>query len=209
MILVIPTILCVSFSRTAGQNEQILIFLHNSQWIVFPTQSCLLLNFFCFSFLHSLIMQCLISVTILLLLFSLESFSHQRKLMVFHWGLSESKPLQVSRTLLNILADLNNALVWIVSTHPLISKSPSLYINPLVTVPISPVLNSFTVTFLFQCFFSCLARSMYLSLFSLSFNFTLWLTIVYFLLTIIRSGCLAEIRWSVFIPKSKFCAFHF
>ena len=33
--------------------------------------------------------------------------------MVFHWSLSDSKFPQVSRTLLSILADLNNAVVWV------------------------------------------------------------------------------------------------
>ena len=40
--------------------------------------------------------------------------------MVFHWSLSDSKSPQISST---ILADLNNAVVWTVSTCPLISKS--------------------------------------------------------------------------------------
>ena len=43
--------------------------------------------------------------------------------MVFHWSLSESKSLQVSRTLLCIMADLNNTLVCMVSPRPLSSKS--------------------------------------------------------------------------------------
>ena len=43
--------------------------------------------------------------------------------MVFHWSLSDSKSPQVFKTLLSILADLNNAIVWTVSTRPLISKS--------------------------------------------------------------------------------------
>ena len=38
--------------------------------------------------------------------------------MVFHWSLSDSKSLQVSKTLLSILADLNNVVVWMVSTRP-------------------------------------------------------------------------------------------
>ena len=38
--------------------------------------------------------------------------------MVFHWSLSDSKSPQVSRTLFNILAVLNNAVVWMVSTRP-------------------------------------------------------------------------------------------
>ena len=35
--------------------------------------------------------------------------------MVSHWSLSDSKFPQVSRTLLSILTDLNNAVVWTVS----------------------------------------------------------------------------------------------
>ena len=45
--------------------------------------------------------------------------------MVFHRGLSDSKSPQVSRTLLSILANLNNAVVWMVSAHPLIPNSSS------------------------------------------------------------------------------------
>ena len=49
--------------------------------------------------------------------------SHQQMLMVFHWSLSNSKSPQVSGTLLSILAVLNNAVVWMVSTRPPVSKS--------------------------------------------------------------------------------------
>ena len=49
--------------------------------------------------------------------------------MVFHWCLSDSKSPQVSRTLLSIL---NNAVVWMVTTRPLTSKSSSLFNNPFV-----------------------------------------------------------------------------
>ena len=54
---------------------------------------------------------------------------------VFHWRLSDSKSHQVSWTLLRILADLRNAVVAMVSTHPLNSKSFSLRTDPLVTIP--------------------------------------------------------------------------
>ena len=37
--------------------------------------------------------------------------------LIFRWSLSDSKSPQVSRTLLSILAVLNNAVVWIVSTR--------------------------------------------------------------------------------------------
>ena len=55
--------LCVSFSRTDPELciYQLFVlsnfnFLHNSQWISMPTQSCLVLNYFCANLLHSLIM---------------------------------------------------------------------------------------------------------------------------------------------------------
>ena len=50
----------------------------------------------------------------------------QYELMVFYWSLSDSKSPQESRTLLSILADLNNVVVWIVSSRPFISKFSSL-----------------------------------------------------------------------------------
>ena len=87
--------------------------------------------------------------------------------MVYHWSLSDSKPPQVSRTLLSILAALNDAVVWMVSTRPLISKPSSPCTNPLVTVPRVPITIGITVTFMFHSFFNSLARSRYLSFFSL------------------------------------------
>ena len=45
--------------------------------------------------------------------------------MVFHWSLRDNKSPQISWTFLSILADLNNVVVWTVSTPPLISKSSS------------------------------------------------------------------------------------
>ena len=62
-----------------------------------------------------------------------------------------------------------------VSTCPLISKSASTFTNPLEIVPSAPITISITVPFIFHClFFSSLARSTYLSLYSLSFNAVLW-----------------------------------
>ena len=148
-------------------------------------------------------------------------FFSQRQPMVFLWSLSDKSP-QVLMTLPSILTDLNSAVVSIVSICPLISKSSCPFIKPLVTVPRTPATIGITVTLRFHSFFSSLARSMYLSFFSLSFNFTLWLfetaestirqvlflfffffffffylfILFYFifLLIIIRSGHLAEIR---------------
>ena len=61
---------------------------------------------------------------------------------------------QVSRTLLSILVDLNIAVVWTVSTRPLIFKSSSSCTKPLVTVPraqitnVSPIYSCATVIFI-------------------------------------------------------------
>ena len=57
--------LCISFSRTdTGSCIYVwsnLNFLHNSQWITLPTQSCLVLYSFCANLLHSLIMWLMVS----------------------------------------------------------------------------------------------------------------------------------------------------
>ena len=94
--------------------------------------------------------------------------------MVFHWSLSDSKSPQVSKTRLRILAVHSNAVVWIVSTRPATSKSSRLFNNHLVIVPNAPITIGTIVTFMFHSFFDSLARSKYLSLFSLSFRFVLW-----------------------------------
>ena len=112
-----------------------------------------------------------------------------------------------------MLTDLNNAIVWMVTTRPFISKSFTPCTKPLVTVPSAPTSIIFTVIVTFHIFFSSLARSMYLSLFSISFSFffsfgqlerqsPLFCRFFFFLLTFTRFGCLAEIRWSVCILKS-------
>ena len=94
--------------------------------------------------------------------------------MVFHWRLSDNKSPEVSRTLLSILAVFNNAVVWMVSTRSLTSKSFRLFNNPLVTVPKAPITTGIIATFMFHSFFNSLARSRYLSLFSHSVSFILW-----------------------------------
>ena len=94
--------------------------------------------------------------------------------MVFHWSLSDSKSPQVSRTCLSILAVHSNAVVWIVSTRLPISESSRPFNNPLVTVPNAPITIGTIITFMFHSFFISLARSRYLSFFSLSFRFILW-----------------------------------
>ena len=131
--------------------------------------------------------------------------------MVFHWSLSDSKSPQVSRTLLGILPVLNIAIVWMVPTRPPTSKSSSPFSNRLVTVPNAPITIGIIVTCMFHSFFNSLVWSRYLSFFSHVFSFILWsagtakltiLQFLFFLLIIIRSGFLAEIMWSMCMPKS-------
>ena len=86
--------------------------------------------------------------------------------MVFHWSLSDSKSLQLSRTLPSILAVLNNVVVWMVSTRLPISKFSSTFSYPFVTFPNAPITIGIIVTCMFHSFFNSLARSRYLYFFS-------------------------------------------
>ena len=54
---------------------------------------------------------------------------------VFYCCLSDSKSPQVSRTLLNILADFNNAVVWIISILPLIYNTSRPFLKTFGTFP--------------------------------------------------------------------------
>ena len=128
--------------------------------------------------------------------------------MVFPWSLSDSK----SPGLFSVFWPFSLMLLFWWS--PIVRQLPSPpvpFYNPLVTVPKAPITIGIIVTFMFHSFFNSLARSRYLSFFSHSFSFILWsagtakstiLQMFFFLLIIIRSGLLAEIRWSV--CKSKF-----
>ena len=73
--------------------------------------------------------------------------------MVFHWSLSDSKSPRASRTLLSILAVLNNVVVWIISTPLPTSKSSSPSSNPLVTAPKAPIIICIIETCMFHSFF--------------------------------------------------------
>ena len=69
--------------------------------------------------------------------------------MVFNWSLRDNQSPQDYRTLLSILIDVNNALVLMVSTHPLISKSSrpcterANYKSPQITKNLLSILGSF------------------------------------------------------------------
>ena len=94
--------------------------------------------------------------------------------MVFHWNLSDSKSPQVSLTFLNIMADLNKAVVWMVSSCSIISKSSSPFTNPIGVDPSAPTSIGINIIFMIPSFSSSQAKSRYLSFFSLLSNFTLW-----------------------------------
>ena len=129
--------------------------------------------------------------------------------MVFHWSLSDSISPQVSRTLHSILAVLNNVVDWMVSTCPHTSKSSSLFNNSLVTVSRAPIMIGI-MSHSCSIFFSVawqgrrVNSSFYFP--SVLFCGQPWQKSSqfynYFLLIIIRSGLLAEIRWSACMSKS-------
>ena len=100
------------------------------------------------------------------------SFSHQQ--LIFHKILSDWKCPQISRTLLNILADLSNAVVQISSARSPCSCSSSPLLKPLWTILNALTTIGITVTFMFHNFSNSLARPKYLFLFSFSLIFTLW-----------------------------------
>ena len=134
--------------------------------------------------------------------------------MVFHRSLSDSKSLQASRTLLSILAVLNNAVVWMVYTRPPTSKSSSPFNNPFVTIPKSPITIGITVTLLFHSFVLFFQFSGRVEVLTLLFPFFQLYTVIsryrkvhnfasaFFLLITIRFDLLAEIRWPVCMSKT-------
>ena len=71
-----------------------------------------------------------------------------------NWRLSDIKSPQVFRTLLSILAVLNNVIVWMVSTWQPTSKSSRPFNDPLGTVAKAPITIGIIVTFMFFQFSS-------------------------------------------------------
>ena len=92
-------------------------------------------------------------------------------LRVFHLGISwrsfSDVWVTVSRTFLSILADINNVVVWMVSTSPLISKSSSPFNIPSVTVARVSIMIWINVTFMFLSFYNSPARFRCLSFFEI------------------------------------------
>ena len=130
--------------------------------------------------------------------------------MVYHRNLSDSKSHQISRTLLSILADLNNAVVWMILILTLIfnsssslSKSLGIVLSALATIGV-------IVIFMFHRFLHLWQGPSISHLFAF-FHFSLCgplelqnsLDTTSFFLANSRSGLLAEIMWSVCIAGSQ------
>ena len=134
---------------------------------------------------------------------------------VFHksfsrWSFTEVcvtvSPLK-SPGLFSILAVLHNAVIWMVSTHPPISKSSSPFNNLLVTVPKTPITIGIIVTIMFHSLsIPWQGSGTYLSLHILSVLFCgqsgqqsrQFCKYSFFR----KVWFLAEIRWSVCMSKS-------
>ena len=162
----------------------------------------------------------------------LESFSRQCQLVVIQWSLSGSKSPQFSRTLLSILADLKNAVVWMVSILPQISNCSSLlgtvHKGFLGSFPSSQTTTGITVTLMFHSFFLVLWQGPSICLSFqfiffppcspptqqnlldgsfLFFRFVFFFVLFFFCLFVFcfnsRPGLLAGIRWSIWVSKSQ------
>ena len=124
--------------------------------------------------------------------------------MVFHRSL---------RTVLSILAVLNNAVVLMVSACPPTSNSPSPFNSPLVTILNAPITIGIIVTFMLHSFFKFPSKVEVLILLFTFFQFysvvnryrkvNNFANSLFFLLITIRSGLLAEFRSSVCMSMSQ------
>ena len=121
--------------------------------------------------------------------------------MVFHRCLNDSKSPLISRTILSILADLNIAVVRIVSIHPLISNSSSPLTSLLGTVLSTPPTCS-TVSLDHWHALSTFSHFTFFYFHSWTLKFTKRQVLV-LLLIIVISGLLAGRKHSVCISKSK------
>ena len=102
--------------------------------------------------------------------------------MVFYWNLGDSNS-QVSRTFLSILANLNNAVVWIVLTCSLFSSSSNPLTEPLGTIPSMPIKISITAILIFS-FLSSLAAAI-----------TTTTTLCMFFTPVLANGLSLESEW--------------
>ena len=143
--------------------------------------------------------------------------------MVFPWSLSERKFPQVSRTLLSILADLNNAIVWMDSTRPPNSSSFRSLTLPLGTVPRAPITMGITVTFMFHnflvrrqgsstCFFSFFFdfhSGAFYGGGSLLFSKSLFYSLIYLFLLNITRSVLWSVLGDVFVSQNLYYYYYY
>ena len=138
--------------------------------------------------------------------------------MIFLLSRSNSKYSQISGTHLCILADLNNAVVLMVTSCPLISKFSSLCTNTLLTVLRAPITFSFAVTLIFHSFFSSLARSRYFSLslsLPLSLSLSLSLRVFFRFILLLDGTARSTIRLFLFYfcwliwSSERDCCYHY
>ena len=138
--------------------------------------------------------------------------------MVFHSSLSDNKSPQVSRTLLTILIDLSNAEWWYLFVIWFLSLPVPLP-DPFGIVPSAQIAVCITVIFMIHSFFVFFCalwqgpdiypyfHFLLILLYCLpgqkSSLFGVFFFFFFFFLTITRSGCMTEIRWSAVISKSQ------
>ena len=89
-----------------------------------------------------------------------------------------------------------------VSTHPPSSKSSRPFYNPLVIVPKAPITIGTIVTFSRKIEVLIILFTFFQFYSVVSWDSKVNNFAIFFLLIIIRSGLLAEIRWSVYMSKS-------
>ena len=126
--------------------------------------------------------------------------------MVPQWSPSNSKSPLFFRTQLSCLADVKTAVVWMVSYLLRIFNCSSPLSKCSGAVMSAPTTVGKAVNLIFHSFyfyFSSLARSKYLSIFSISFVFSLWSSgtviftrrqFLFLMLVSTRYGLLAGIR---------------
>ena len=122
--------------------------------------------------------------------------------MVFHGSLNEIKSPQVYKTLLSILADLNDAVVWMISVRPQISNSSIPVTKRLGIIPSAKIKTGITINFMFHTFFLFSGKVQVLVTLFVFFDFTLWsgrlaMSVIrqfHFFVIITRSGRMAGIK---------------
>ena len=111
------------------------------------------------SWFYLLPQESLINI-IIIIISLLVIFPHQLYLGAFHWSLSNSKSPHSSLTDIDVLSNLNNAVVYMILILPL-----SYYKSLL------PILLGSNITFMFHIFLSTIARFKYLPVVTVFFYF--------------------------------------